>query len=159
MTKQTESKLFGEFEDVLTKEAYIGYGYNVIDSSYVNANEVKWQYHIFDTGKLKQQRLLINKERDTNDEYISGNSIETYQARFMSKLESKLKVSKAFSASLKGKYESTSESTASALFYEYRHSTTYYRLYLQCDFQEYKNMLSDSFKRDLMNLDMKVSKI
>lgn len=152
--EQTETKLFGEFEDILTKEAYIGYGYNVIDSSYVNANEVKWQYPIFDTGKLKQQRLLINKERDTNDEYISGNSIETYQARFMSKLESKLKVSKAFSASLKGKYEATSESTASALFYEYRHSTTYYRLYLQCDFQEYKNMLTDSFKRDLMNLDI-----
>lgn len=72
----------------------------------------------------------------------------------MAKLESKLKVKKAFSASLKGKYESTSESTASALFYEYRHSTTYYRLYLQCDFQEYKNMLTDSFKRDLMNLDI-----
>ena len=152
--KQTETKLFGEFEDILTKEAYIGYGYNVIDSSYVNANEVKWQYPIFDTEKLKQQRLLINKERNTNDEYISGNSMESYQENFMAKLESKLKVKKAFSASLKGKYESTSESTASALFYEYRHSTTYYRLYLQCDFQEYKNMLSDSFKRDLMNLDI-----
>lgn len=152
--KQTETKLFGEFEDILTKEAYIGYGYNVIDSSYVNANEVKWQYPIFDTEKLKQQRLLINKERNTNDEYISGNSMESYQENFMAKLESKLKVRKAFSASLKGKYESTSESTASALFYEYRHSTTYYRLYLQCDFQEYKNMLSDSFKRDLMNLDI-----
>lgn len=152
--KQTETKLFGEFEDILTKEAYIGYGYNVIDSSYVNANEVKWQYPIFDTEKLKQQRLLINKERNTNDEYISGNSMESYQENFMAKLESKLKVKKAFSASLKGKYESTSESTASALFYEYRHSTTYYRLYLQCDFQEYKNMLTDSFKRDLMNLDI-----
>ena len=152
--EQTETKLFGEFEDILTKEAYIGYGYNVIDSSYVNANEVKWQYPIFDTEKLKQQRLLINKERNTNDEYISGNSMESYQENFMAKLESKLKVKKAFSASLKGKYESTSESTASALFYEYRHSTTYYRLYLQCDFQEYKNMLSDSFKRDLMNLDI-----
>lgn len=151
---QTETKLFGEFEDILTKEAYIGYGYNVIDSSYVNANEVKWQYPIFDTEKLKQQRLLINKERNTNDEYISGNSMESYQENFMAKLESKLKVKKAFSASLKGKYESTSESTASALFYEYRHSTTYYRLYLQCDFQEYKNMLTDSFKRDLMNLDI-----
>lgn len=152
--EQTETKLFGEFEDILTKEAYIGYGYNVIDSSYVNANEVKWQYPIFDTEKLKQQRLLINKERNTNDEYISGNSMESYQENFMAKLESKLKVKKAFSASLKGKYESTSESTASALFYEYRHSTTYYRLYLQCDFQEYKNMLTDSFKRDLMNLDI-----
>lgn len=152
--KQTETKLFGEFEDILTKEAYIGYGYNVIDSSYVNANEVKWQYPIFDTEKLKQQRLLINKERNTNDEYISGNSMESYQENFMAKLESKLKVKKAFSASLKGKYESTSESTASALFYEYRHSTAYYRLYLQCDFQEYKNMLTDSFKRDLMNLDI-----
>lgn len=150
----TETKLFGEFEDILTKEAYIGYGYNVIDSSYVNANEVKWQYPIFDTEKLKQQRLLINKERYTSDEYTSGNSMKSYQEHFMAKLESKLKVSKAFSASLKGKYESTSESTASALFYEYRHSTTYYRLYLQCDFQEYKNMLTDSFKRDLMSLDI-----
>lgn len=152
--KQTETKLFGEFEDLFTKEAYIGYGYDVINSSYVNSREVKMNYPIFDMNKLKNQRLLKINERDSQDEYISGNSLDSYQAEFEAKLKTKLKVSKAFSASLAAKYKATTSSTASALFYEYRHSTVCYSLVLQCDFEEYKNMLTDSFKRDLMNLDL-----
>ena len=76
--KQTETKLFGEFEDLFTKEAYIGYGYDVINSSYVNSREVKMNYPIFDMNKLKNQRLLKINERDSQDEYISGNSLDSY---------------------------------------------------------------------------------
>lgn len=150
----TETKIFKDFEDVYTKEAYIGYGYDVIGSSYVNSREVKMNYPIFDIDKLMNQRLMMIRERDSQDEYISGNSMESYQAEFEAKLKTKLKISKAFSASLNVKYKTTSSSTASALFYEYRHSTIAYSLVLQCDFEEYKNMLTDSFKRDLMNLDL-----
>lgn len=152
--KKTETKLFGEFEDLFTKEAYIGYGYDVIGSSYVNSREVKVNYPIFDRDKLLNQRLIKFNERDSQDEYISGNSMESYQAEFESKLKTKLKISKAFSASLNTKYKATTSSTASALFYEYRHSTVCYSLVLQCDFEEYKNMLASSFKRDLMSLDL-----
>ena len=154
-TKGSEtSGLFGQFDDLYTEEAYIGYGYDVIGSSYVNSNEVKINFPIFDKDKLMDKRLLMIKERRSNDSYISGNSMESYMSSFTAKLSTKIKVKKAFSAGVKASFTTTSDSTQSALFYEYSHSTTLYQLILQCDFNDYKELLTDSFKRDLMTLDI-----
>ena len=153
-TSDKETKLFGQFDDLFTAEAYIGYGYDVIGASYLNSREVKVNYPIFDHDKLMQQRLVKFNERDSQDEYISSNSVSSYQERVEAKLNTKLKVKKAFSGSFGVKYQSTSETTASALFYEYRHSTVCYSLVLQCDFNDYRDMLTESFKRDLMTLDI-----
>ena len=153
-TPKTESKLFGDFDDLFTKEAYLGYGYDVIGSSYVNSKEIKVNSAILDLNKLKNTRLIKINERNSQDEYISGNSLESYQQNFEAKLQTKIKAGRVFSSSLGIKYKSTNKSTASALFYEYRHSTVSYHLVLQCDFEEYKNMLTESFKRDLLHLDI-----
>ena len=152
-TDKTEVGLFGQFDDLFTQEAYIGYGYDVINSSYVNSREVKTNFPIFNRDLLGEKRLIKTNERETNDEYISGNSMESDQETMAAKLSTKISVGKAFSGGLSVKFKSTSESTASALFYEYRHSTVAYTLVLQCDFYEYREMLTDSFKRDLMYLD------
>lgn len=152
-TDKTEVGTFGQFEDLFTQEAYIGYGYDVINSSYVNSREVKTNYPIFDRNQLMGKRLLMTNERETQDEYISDNSLESYQQKVEAKLSTKIKAGKVFSGSLGAKYAQTTESTASALFYEYRHSTVAYTLVLQCDFNEYREMLTDAFKRDLMTLD------
>ena len=149
----TQTGLFGQFDNIYTESAYIGYGYDVINSPYVLSKEVKMNYPIFDQEKLKNKKLIMINERDSEDVYVSGNSMETYQQNFEASISTKIKVSKAFSASIAAKYKSTSKSTASALFYEYRHTTTAYHLILQCDFEEYKELLTSSFKRDLMTLD------
>lgn len=90
-------KLFGQFDNVFTEEAYLGYGYDVIGSSYVNSREVKFNYPIFDLDKLKEQRLVMLNERDTLDEYISGDSMESYMSSLETKVNAKLKITKAFS--------------------------------------------------------------
>ncbi len=151
---EKETRLFGQFEDIFTAEAYIGYGYDVIGSSYVNSKEVKKNYRIFDQSKILEQRLIKTNERDSKDEYTSGDSLSSYQQSVEAKLNTKLKVGKAFSGSLGAKFQSTSETTASVLFYEYRHSTVCYTLVLQCDFNDYRSMVTDAFKRDIMSLDI-----
>ena len=151
---EKETRLFGQFEDIFTAEAYIGYGYDVIGSSYVNSEEVKKNYRIFDQSKILEQRLIKTNERDSKDEYTSGDSLSSYQQSVEAKLNTKLKVGKAFSGSLGAKFQSTSETTASVLFYEYRHSTVCYTLVLQCDFNDYRSMVTDAFKRDIMSLDI-----
>ena len=148
------SGMFGLFDDLYTKEAYIGYGYDVIGSSYVNSDEVKMNYRIFDQDKLKTKQLVMIKDHDSVDYYISGDSLSSYQASVEAKLNSKVNVGKVFAMSIKGKFKSTTKTTASALFYEYSHTTKAYQLILQCDFEDYKDMLTSAFKRDLMTLDI-----
>ena len=144
--------MFGLFDDLYTREAYIGYGYNVIDSSYVNSEQVKTNYRIFDYNKLKNKDLVMLKDHSSEDLYISGDSVSSYQAAVEAKLKSKISYGNAFSGSINAKFKTTSSSTSSALFYEYSHTTKAYQLILQCDFEEYKEMLTEAFKRDLLNL-------
>lgn len=145
---------FSDFDDVYTQEAFIGYGYDVINSSYINSYEVKLNYPIFDFEKVMNKRLLMVKERQSEDIYISGNSMESYQQTFEAKASAKAKIKKAFSGQIKGSFQQTKSSTTSALFYSYQHSTTCYQLVLQCSFDEYREMLSPSFKEDLLHLDI-----
>ncbi|MBO6263689.1 MAG: InlB B-repeat-containing protein [Clostridia bacterium] len=146
--------MFGLFDDLYTREAYIGYGYNVIDSDYVNSSEVKTNYRIFDADKLNKKQLIMIKDHNSEDYYISGNSVSTYQASVEAKMSAKVAAKKIFSGSIKAKFKTTTKTTASALFYEYSHTTKAYQLILQCDFEEYKEMLTEAFKRDLLNLDI-----
>lgn len=150
----TTEGLFRYFDDINKSESYIGYGYDVINSSYVNSDEVKMNYPIFDYERLLDKRLVMIKERRTEDMYISSESMEDYMNRLSASFSTKIKAGKIFSGGAKASFTLTSTNVASALFYEYSHQTRAYYLILQIDTEEYKELLTDAFKRDLMNMNI-----
>ena len=150
----TTEGLFRYFDDINKSESYIGYGYDVINSSYINSDEVKMNYPIFDYEKLLDKRLIMIKERRTEDMYISSDTMEDYMNRLSASFSTKIKAGKIFSGGAMASFTSTNTNVASALFYEYSHQTRAYYLILQLDTEEYKEMLTDAFRRDLMNMNI-----
>lgn len=161
-----ENEVFGKFDEINTKNSYIGYGIDIINSSAVTSNDVKVTYPIFDNDKLVNENLLKSNgnyslfetiESDTMrgfTENMSNSSSNTAGVNIAA--EGKVfgitaKASASFSNGLTTKFTKTSNSVESQYFLEVIADNQSYWLALQSTETRYKEILSEEFKSDLYN--------
>lgn len=157
---------FGSFDEINTRESYLGYGIDVVNASAVTSKNVKMNYPIFDTEKLLNERLLKSNEHYSSFESIEALSIEEFSKNMSNstnvtsgrnvsaagKIDGvKASASAAFSRGLQTKFTKTTEEVESQYFLEVIAENQSYWLVLQSTEARYKEILSDEFKRDLYN--------
>ena len=157
---------FGSFDEINTKNSYLGYGIDIVNASAITSKNVKVTYPIFDMDKLMQETLLKSNEHYNSFESIEGDTIES----FISSMSTSSSLTSGASVSAKGKisgikvgasvsmssglstvFTKTSDTVARQYFLEVISENQSYWLILQTEEQRYKDILSEEFKRDLYN--------
>lgn len=157
---------FGSFDEVNTKNSYLGYGIDIINASSITSKDILMNYPIFDMEKLMNETLLKSNDRNSRFESLEASTIEEFLESMS--LSSSITAGSTVSASgniygvdfggsvsytngLKSQFTKTSESIYSQYFLEIISENQSYWLILQTPESRYKEILSDEFKSDLYN--------
>lgn len=159
-----EEGTFSSFDEINTKESYLGYGINIIEASEITSKNIKTTYPIFDTKKLINERLLKSNEHYNTFTSIEGRTIEEYNenqsksASVTSGMNASAKASlfgvkfgasASFSLGMASRFTTTSKEVESQYFLDVISENQNYWLILQSSEARYKELLSEEFKRDL----------
>ena len=157
---------FGSFDEINTKNSFLGYGIDIINASAVTSKNVLMNYPIFDMDKLQKETLLKSNEYNNSFVAIEAKTIE----EFLENRGQSTSISTGSSVSAKGNiygvnvgasvscsagvsngFTKTNQSTESQHFLEIVSENQSYWLILQTTEARYKELLSDEFKKDLYN--------
>ena len=155
---------FREFDEINTKNSYLGYGIDIVNANAINSKNVLMNYPIFDMDKLLDEQLLKSNEHYNSFQSIEARTIE----EFTQNMSISASVSTGTNVSAKGNikgvdvsasasltngltstFTKTSDTVESQHFLEIISENQSYWLILQCSEQRYKELLSDEFKADL----------
>lgn len=157
---------FGAFDEINTKNSFLGYGIDIINASAIASKNVLMTYPIFDMDKLMGENLLKSNEHYNSFESIEASTIEEFSQNMstsssitaganVSAKGNIVGVSASASASLSSglsrSFTKTSDMVESQYFLEVIAENQSYWLVLQTSEQRYKEMLSEEFKSDLYN--------
>ena len=164
--KDEVSGAFGSFDEINTRESYLGYGIDIINATGVTSKNIKTTYPIFSKNAILGETLLKSNEHYSNLETIEASTIEEFKTKMAvsSSISSGASVSASaniagvhvgggvsFSNGFKTAFEQTSEETHSQYFLEIIAENQNYWLMLQSDENRYRELLSEEFKKDLYN--------
>lgn len=157
---------FSSFDDLTTKEAYIGYGIDIISATGINSKNVKTTYPIFNPEKLRQERLLKSNEHYSSFIASEGETIE----QLLENMGKSSSSSAGMNVAVKAKFWTTNASISAALsagaesslnksqqgsyrqrFLQILSENQSYWLMLQSSEARYKELLTEEFKSDLYN--------
>jgi len=162
--KDQVSGAFGSFDEINTRESYLGYGIDIINSTGVTSKNIKTTYPIFAKDALLEQTLLKSNEHYSNLETIEASTIEEFKSKLSTSSSISAGVSASascnvfgvsagagmsFSSGFKTAFEQTSTETHSQYFLEIIAENQNYWLMLQIDEGKYKELLSEEFKKEL----------
>ena len=155
---------FGDFDDINTKNSFLGYGLDIINASAISSKNILMTYPIFDMDLLQNEMLLYSNEHYNDFAAIEGETIEA----FLQGMSNSTSISSGSKVSAKGKFKGvtasasvsmsgglstafskTSSSVQSQYFLEIISENQSYWLILQSSEDRYKEMLSEDFKKDL----------
>lgn len=158
---------FREFDEINTKNSFLGYGIDIINASAITSKNVLMTYPIFDMDKLMNENLLKSNEHYNSFESIEAMTIEEF-SRNMSTSNSitsganvsakgnilgiGASASASLSSGLTTSFTKTSDLVESQYFLEIIAENQSYWLILQTSEQKYKDLLSEEFKEDLYNV-------
>lgn len=157
---------FKEFDEINTKNSFLGYGIHLINASAITSKNVLMNYPIFDMDKLLDENLLKSNEHYNTFESIEADTIEAFSQNMStstsitsgSNVSAKgniygadVSVSASLTNGLATSFTKTSSMVESQYFLEVIAENQSYWLILQTSEQRYKELLSEEFKADLYN--------
>ncbi|MBQ8372396.1 MAG: InlB B-repeat-containing protein [Clostridia bacterium] len=157
---------FKEFDEINTKNSFLGYGIDIINASAITSKNVLMTYPIFDMDKLMNEKLLKSNEHYNSFESIEASTIEEFSQNMSNStsitsgqnVSAKgniygvdVKASAALSSGLTTSFTKTSDLVESQYFLEVIAENQSYWLVLQTSELRYKELLSEEFKSDLYN--------
>ncbi len=158
---------FREFDEINTKNSFLGYGIDIINASAITSKNVLMTYPIFDMDKLMNEKLLKSNEHYNSFESIEASTIEEFSQNMSNStsitsgqnVSAKgniygvdVKASAALSSGLTTSFTKTSDLVESQYFLEVIAENQSYWLVLQTSEARYKELLSEEFKSDLYNI-------
>lgn len=157
---------FGSFDEINTKNSFLGYGIDIINASAITSKNILMTYPIFDMDKLMNEKLLKSNEHYNTFASIEGSTIEMFSDSMShsSSVTAGTNVSAkgniygvdgsasvSLSGGLSTSFTKTSDSVESQYFLQIVAENQNYWLVLQTSEQRYKDILSEEFKKDLYN--------
>ena len=146
------SGYYSQFDELTKQESFLGYGFDVINSSLFCADTVKLSSPIFKTDELMNLRLLKVDAVSHNITETKSDSISA----FMDKWNASLKVNVDWggnkiggSVDIKGNFSGGSSSAVSKYFHTITISDQKFYIVMQGTTSQYRSMLSEGFEQDL----------
>lgn len=143
---------YSQFDELTMQESFLGYGFDVINSSQFYDKTVKLSYPIFKTNELMNLRFLkVDSAR--HDVYeTQSDSIDTY----MEKWNASLNVNVDWggkkiggSVDVNTKFSGGSSSAVSKYFHTITFNDQKFYIVMQGTTNEYRSIISEGFEQDL----------
>ncbi|MBQ8322121.1 MAG: InlB B-repeat-containing protein [Clostridia bacterium] len=146
------SGYYSQFDELTMQESFLGYGFDVINSSVFYDKTVKTSSPIFKTDELMNLRLL---KVDSKSNYISevqSESIDTFMEEWNAGLNVNVSWGKkkvGGSVSVSTNFSGGSETAKSKYFHVMTFNNQKFYIVMQGTTDQYRAMLSEGFEKDL----------
>lgn len=150
--EKSSTDYYGQFDELTKQESFLGYGFDVINSSVFSDKYVKTSFPIFNTQKLMEQRLLKVDSKQSYVEEIKSSDMEQFLQDWNAKANVDVKwggKKVGGSVEVKTKYSGGVENARSKYFHSISFYNQKFYIVLQSDINTYKQIINDSFKADL----------
>ncbi|MBQ7643188.1 MAG: InlB B-repeat-containing protein [Clostridia bacterium] len=149
---QASTGYYGQFDELTKKESFLGYGFDVINSSVFSDKYVTTSFPIFKTEELMNQRLLKVDSKQSYVEEIKSSTMDDFLQQW--NVNAKVNVNWGGkriggSVSVKAKYTGGMEHAKSKYFHCISIYNQKFYIVLQSDLSTYRAILSDGFITDL----------
>ncbi len=143
---------YSQFDELTMKESFLGYGFDVINSSVFYDKTVKTSSPIFDNSALMNLRLLkVDSKRSYVDEVQSAD-IESFMNSWNANLNVDVSWGKkriGGSVDVAAAYSGGSETAKSKYYHCMTFNNQKFYIVMQGTTDQYRNMLSAGFEQDL----------
>ena len=143
---------YSQFEDIANGTSFLGHGYNIITSPYMNKDYVKFRSPILDEDKLMNARLKIVNEISTDSHTYTGSSMEEFMNDYSLGLSVYGNYGKVFSGGIKAQYRGSQGEKKFFSFSKQEFTIRTFDLHIMENVRKLKTMLSDDFLYDVENM-------
>jgi len=143
---------YKQFKNINIEASYLGYGYDIINDEYIKKDYINFSAPILDMEKIQDAKLKLIKENNAETIEIEGETMESFSEKYSVAMKVYGKAGKVFSGGLALDYVGSSHSNTYTHFYKNILDVKTFNLYLTNSTDELKELLSDEFKNDLLNL-------
>lgn len=158
---EVEKGYYGQFDELTKNESFLGYGFDVINSSIFSDDYVKMNYPIFDTDELMKQRLIkVDSTRSLVDE-SGASDMESFMSDWNAKANVNVKwgtKSIGGSVCVEAEYSGGVTNAASKYFHCIYILNQKFYIVMQSDLDTLRGIISSGFEKDLYS-DMEPAKL
>ena len=141
--------LYSQFTDIATRQSYLGYGYNIITSPYLDSDHVKMQYPIIDRDKIQSSSLVLDRKLYTNSKSYKATSMSEFAQSYGGSFKIYGNYGKVFSGGLALEYQAAQEEKEFYYFYKGVYNVRTFTLRMLETEESIMEMLSSQFANDL----------
>ncbi len=143
---------YGQFDELTKNESFLGYGFDVINSSVFSDKYIKTSFPLFDNEKLMQQRLVKVDSKHSYIEEIQSSDMEDFIKQWNVNANVNVSWGKkriGGSVGVEAAYSGGVENAKSKYFHCISITNQKFYIVLQSDIDTYKSIVRDSFANDL----------
>lgn len=143
---------YSQFKNINVETSYLGYGYDIINDEYIKKDCINLSAPILDFTQLDKIKLKFIKENNAETIEIEADSMEEFSENYSTSMKVYGKIGNVFSGGLSLDFKANSSTKTYSHYYKNILDVKTFNLYLTNSPEELKEMLSEQFKYDLMNL-------
>ena len=143
---------YSQFTNIANVTSYLGFGYNVIKSHYINRHEVLNTNPIFNLKQLSNTTLLLASGVDYKSESISNSSMQEFSRSYNTKIGISGGYGPFFSGGIQADFEGGSNGKTYYYFYKGMIDIKTFNLSMYAETSDLRNMLAADFSDDLNSL-------
>lgn len=143
---------YDQFKNINVESSYLGYGYDIINDEYIKKDCINLSAPIIDLDKLDEVKLKLIKENNAETIEVEADTMEDFVEKYSVATKVNGKAGVLFSGGLSVDYKSDSEVKTYTHYFKKILDVKTFNLYLTNSLSEIKNLLTEEFKDDLMNL-------
>lgn len=151
---QSVDGTYKQFTNINLSSSYLGYGYDLINDEYIKKDNINLSAPIIDMEKIKDAKLRLIKENNAETYYVESSTMEDFQQQYATQLKVYGKAGKAFSGGLSVDYKGSEYEKTYWKFFKSIISLRTFNLYLTNSTSEIRELLSEEFKYDLLNMNV-----
>lgn len=142
---------YSQFEDIANVTSYLGYGYNVIRSRYINKYDVLKTNPIFDMNQLRNTNLLLDRENSFDCRTYRESTMSEFSEDYNASLKVDGSYGPFFSGGLEADYQGSSTAKTYYYFYKGAINIKTFSLTMSVANSDLRNMLASDFQTALYN--------
>lgn len=146
------SGYYSQFDELTMQESFLGYGFDVINSSVFYDKTVKTSSPIFKTDELLNLRLLKVDSKHSSVEEVQSRDMNSFMSEWNANLNVNVNFDGLFvggSVGVNAAYTGGSETAKDKYFHVMTFNNQKFYIVMQGTTNQYRNMLSEGFEQDL----------
>ncbi|MBR1677256.1 MAG: InlB B-repeat-containing protein [Clostridia bacterium] len=143
---------YGKFDELTKNESFLGYGFDVINSSVFSDKYIRTSSPLFKTEELMKQRLVKVDSKYSTVEEIQSSELSEFMSRWNASAKVKVDWEGLFTAgtvAVEANYSGGVDNAASKYYHVISIVNQKFYIVLQSDIETYKSILTDGFMKDL----------